>query len=69
MVLNKDYVEFATEICLTPKKEDEERLKREVSQSLFEMHMLQIVHRDIKPSNIMYSPTYEKHVFIDFGCT
>ena len=31
--------------------------------------MLQIVHRDIKPSNIMYSPTYKKHVFIDFGCT
>ena len=31
--------------------------------------MLKIVHRDIKPSNIMYSPTYGKHVLIDFGCS
>jgi serine/threonine protein kinase len=33
------------------------------------MHMLQIVHRDIKPANIMYSPTHQRNVFIDFGCT
>ncbi len=33
------------------------------------MHMLQIVHRDIKPQNIMYSPAYNKNVFIDFGGT
>lgn len=33
------------------------------------MHMLQIIHGDIKPSNIMYSPTFKKHVFIDFGCS
>jgi len=31
--------------------------------------MLKIVHRDIKPSNIMYSPTFNKNVYIDFGCT
>ena len=31
------------------------------------MHMLQVVHRDIKPSNIMFSPTFKKNVFIDFG--
>jgi serine/threonine protein kinase len=31
--------------------------------------MLQIVHRDIKPLNILYSPTYKKPVFIDFGCS
>lgn len=31
------------------------------------MHMLQIVHRDIKPGNIMFSPTFNKNVFIDFG--
>jgi serine/threonine protein kinase len=31
------------------------------------MHTLGIVHRDIKPDNIMYSRTFKKHVFIDFG--
>ena len=31
--------------------------------------MLKIVHRDIKPSNIMYSPTFQKNVLIDFGCS
>jgi len=31
--------------------------------------MLQVVHRDIKPGNIMYSETYKKNIFIDFGCT
>lgn len=33
------------------------------------MHMLKVVHRDIKPPNIMFSPTYAKNVFIDFGCS
>ena len=31
------------------------------------MHILKIIHRDIKPDNIMYSPTFRKLVFIDFG--
>ncbi len=31
--------------------------------------MLKIVHRDIKPSNIMFSSTFKKMIFIDFGCT
>lgn len=31
------------------------------------MHSLKIVHRDIKPDNAMYSQTYKKTVFIDFG--
>jgi serine/threonine protein kinase len=33
------------------------------------MHMLKIIHRDVKPENILFSPTFNKHVFIDFGCT
>lgn len=28
---------------------------------------MNIVHRDIKPENIMYSNTYKRYVFIDFG--
>jgi serine/threonine protein kinase len=33
------------------------------------MHSLKIVHRDIKPENIMYSQSFKKNVFIDFGCS
>jgi len=31
------------------------------------MHRLKIVHRDIKPTNMMYSSTFRKNIFIDFG--
>jgi serine/threonine protein kinase len=31
------------------------------------MHILKIMHQDIKPDNIMYSPTFKRLVFIDFG--
>lgn len=35
--------------------------------SLKIMHFLKIIHGDIKPSNIMWSPIYNKNIFIDFG--
>jgi serine/threonine protein kinase len=38
-------------------------------QSLHFMHSLKIIHGDIKPSNIMWSPKFNKLVFIDFGLT
>jgi serine/threonine protein kinase len=31
------------------------------------MHHFHLVHMDIKPENMMLSPTYNRHVFIDFG--
>ena len=31
------------------------------------LHALKIVHSDINPSNIMFSPKFQKAVFIDFG--
>lgn len=31
------------------------------------MHKFGLIHFDIKPDNLMFSPTYEKAVFIDFG--
>lgn len=31
------------------------------------MHCLNFTHNDIKPDNIMFSPSYNKIVFIDFG--
>jgi serine/threonine protein kinase len=31
------------------------------------MHFLKIIHFDIKPDNICYSPTQNRHIFIDLG--
>lgn len=31
------------------------------------MHLIKAVHSDIKPNNCMYSTSFEKNVFIDFG--
>lgn len=31
------------------------------------MHNFHIVHRDIKPENIIFCPSQNKYVFIDFG--
>ena len=31
------------------------------------LHKQKIVHMDINPGNIMYSPTFKKLVFIDYG--
>ena len=31
------------------------------------LHKFHIVHQDIKPENIMYSPHFDRPVFIDFG--
>ena len=36
-------------------------------ENLAILHKLHVVHQDIKPNNIMYSPFYDKAVFIDFG--
>jgi len=35
--------------------------------SLDMMHSFGIIHGDIKSDNIMWSPSFEKWVFIDFG--
>lgn len=31
------------------------------------MHQLKVIHSDIKPPNVMFSPSYQKNVFLDFG--
>ncbi len=67
IVIYDNSIEFATEIC-SSFNAGEDKLQ-DLKESLFQMHMLQVVHRDIKPSNIMFSPAFKKNVFIDFGVT
>lgn len=38
-----------------------------LNSSLKTLHSLRIVHGDIKPNNVMWSPAYEKLVFVDYG--
>lgn len=35
--------------------------------SLVKMHRLNIIHFDINPNNIMFSQSYKKPIFIDYG--
>lgn len=37
--------------------------------SLRLLHSLHIIHGDVKPENTMWSPKFNKPVFIDFGLT
>ena len=36
-------------------------------QDMWMMHQDRLLHQDIKIENIMFSPTFNKLVFIDFG--
>lgn len=38
-----------------------------MKESLQLMHSLNIIHGDIKLENVMWSSTFQKNVFIDFG--
>ena len=75
MILHSDGIMFATEICnesFAQQDQDAQYVSRssaEISQCLFDMHMLRVVHRDVKPTNIMFSKAFGKTVFIDFGCS
>lgn len=44
-----------------------ETLENDLKLSLLKMHFLKIVHCDIKPANLMFSETFQKNVFVDFG--
>ena len=63
-IVFKDCIEFVMEKCEPVKTET---LEKDIKSSLLKMHMLNIVHSDIKPANIMFSPTFNKNVLIDFG--
>lgn len=39
----------------------------ELKQSMSLLHKLNITHNDIKPENIIFSPSLNRLVFIDFG--
>lgn len=34
---------------------------------MLKMHQIKIIHSDIKPANSMFSASYERNIFLDFG--
>ena len=63
LLVFQNSVVFAMEVCQKPKKEFLNTLYDSISL----MHSFGIVHGDVKPENIMWSPSLQKNVFIDFG--
>lgn len=64
LVIYANTVEFCLEQCTFAHLE---HLERDLPSSLQMMHQMRIVHGDIKPENIMWSPQFQKNVFLDFG--
>ncbi len=58
------FIEFRMERCDTF---DNAPFEEEMKENLLMMHSLKICHMDVSPKNIMYSHTFKKWVFIDFG--
>jgi serine/threonine protein kinase len=63
-IVHDSFIEFHMERCNTF---DPALIEEEMKRNLLLMHSLKICHMDVSPKNIMYSPTFEKWVFIDFG--
>ena len=65
ILMFSDCALFAMEPCLMI--DDKNFYPDELYQALSILHKLHIMHQDIKPENIMFSPSLEKLVFIDYG--
>lgn len=66
LIIYDHYVEYAMEYCMDASQADSFK-PSDLWESLKLLHELRIVHGDIKPDNVMWSPTYRKLVFVDFG--
>ena len=63
-ILFEDCMEFEMEICQPVRRETAET---DLKENLLKMHQLNVIHSDIKPANVMFSVSYGKNVFLDFG--
>jgi tRNA A-37 threonylcarbamoyl transferase component Bud32 len=63
-IVHDSFIEFHMERC---DSFDTTSMEEEMKRNLLIMHSLKICHMDVSPKNIMFSPTFKKPVFIDFG--
>ena len=71
LVFYDQTVEYMMELCeeFNPLTSDYEITYQDLKTALAFMHSFRITHSDIKKDNVMYSPSREKLVFIDFNCS
>lgn len=55
------------EKCLPLSQSYKEKHSIDLKENLRLMHSFNIIHFDIKPDNVLFSPHFQKAVFIDFG--
>jgi serine/threonine protein kinase len=60
-----DCIEFGMERCERVNVHNSHQWQLYENMAL--MHQIGIIHQDIKPENIMFSPTFDRPIFIDFG--
>jgi len=65
LLIFEECVEFAMEICEPVKLDDLNPYA--LYENLAILHQLKLIHQDIKPENIMYSPSFKRLIFIDYG--
>ena len=63
-IVHGSFIEFHMEQC---ENFCTASFEEEMKRNLLVMHSLKICHMDVSPKNIMFSPTFKKSVFIDFG--
>lgn len=66
IVAYDDSVMFCMEKCTVLEHLDIEVVNK-LKRNLKIMHKYRLIHYDINPNNIMFSPHFNKPVFIDFG--
>ena len=67
IICYNDSIEFAMELCDDVKEPQSKDFEKDLLEGMKTMHSLQIVHRDVKPSNVVWTPSFRKWVFLDFG--
>lgn len=69
IVFFKNAAIFCMELCENYEGESEYKISKEKSLkiSLKILHSLHVCHSDVKTENVLWSRTFQKFVFIDFG--
>ena len=66
LIVFSNRIEFGMEKC-KPVSNFTQLEEEELFMNMALLHQLKIIHSDIKPDNIMFSPSQNKLILIDYG--